>query len=339
MKILIDYNCNILYSSQYIEYLRSNYNISFRNKPFSSLPEKENLFLFSVINGTSLYNFVIDFADSAAINESAYNWSDAYGKINFNNKDRKYSDTAKLIKIAPSFGVKLWNKYTAAYLTVLHYLEFFPDSGFSKLLSNYIIQKNRLRLSEYSYHISENQYIFFISTLWNKQNHPYDETEANNFRASFIRACKKINNIVFEGGFAPNIEKGVYEDLFMDKRVSIDEYIEKIRRSACVFNTPAVSSCHGWKLGEYFALGKAIISTPLKNELPTPLEHGVNVHFVSGEEGEIIDAIKKICFDCTYRNKLERGAYQYWLDYGHPENAIINLFKKVGCLEHTEYFF
>jgi glycosyltransferase involved in cell wall biosynthesis len=330
MKILIDYNCNISYSSQYIEYLRDNFDISFNSAQFASL------FLFTVINGNKVYNFVIDFADSSTINEIAYNWCNAYGKINYNLTDGKYSETAKLVKTAPSFGVKIWGKYAATYYMLMNYLKFYPDSDFKRLLSNYITQKNRLRLSEYTNSISDNKYIFFASTFWNKQNHCYEETETNNFRANFIRACKEIINIKFEGGFAPNTEKGIYTDLFMDKRVHVNEYIEKIKQSACVFNTPAVFSCNGWKLGEYFALGKAIISTPLKNDLPSPLEHGINVHFVSGEEAEMTDAIEKICSDDDYRKKLEQGAHQYWLDFGHPKNAINNLFGKVFCFEYPE---
>ena len=334
MKILIDYNCNILYSSQYIYYLRNNFDISFKKSPYNSIKQKDNLFLFSVVKEDDLYNFVIDFADSSRINENAYIWCNVYGKINYNLTNGKYSDTSKLVIIPPSFGVKIWGIYNVLHRTLFHYLKFYPNSGFKNLLSNYITQKNRLTLSEYRNQNSDNKYIFFTATLWNKQNHCYDETEMNNYRANFIRACKRIPDIKFEGGFAPNTEKGMYTDLFMDNRITINEYVEKINRSACVFNTPAVFSCHGWKLGEYLALGKAIISTPLKNELPKPLEHGINVHFVSGEESEMIDVIKRICLDNDYRRKLETGAYQYWRDYGHPKNAINNLFERVNIYKH-----
>jgi len=330
MKIFIDYNCNILYASLYIEHLRNNFEISFEKAPFDLLPQKENLLLFSVVGSNKLFNFVIDFADSSAINELAYEWCDAYGKVNYNLISGNYFDIIKIVKISPSFGVKIWGKYTAIFYTILHYLKFYPASDFRRLLSNYISQKNRLMISEYRNHTSDSKYIFFASTLWNKQNHNSEEVETNNYRGNFIRACRKNANIKFEGGFAPNSEMGIYEGLFMRNRVSIKEYVEKISRSACAFNTPAVFSCHGWKLGEYLALGKAIISTPIKNELPTPLEHGVNIHIVTGDETEINEAIKKIFSEDNYRKKLESGAYQYWLDYGLPKNAINDLFKKVN---------
>jgi len=329
MKILIDYDCNILYSSQYIDYLRNNFKIFFKKTPFNSLAQKENLFLFSGVCDNGLLNFVIDFADSPLINEQAYKWSHVYGKINYNIISGNYSDIVKLVKLSPSFGVNIWNKYEALFYTIFHYVKFYPVSDFKKLLSNYLNQQSRLPLSKYIYNTSKNNYIFFASTLWNRQNHCIEESETNYYRANFIKACKSNTNVIFEGGFAPNKYREGYEDLFNEDIISLNEYIEKTKQSACVFNTPAVFSCHGWKLGEYLALGKAIISTPLKNELPVPLENGINVHIVSGEIDSIKNAIDKICSDDIYRKKLETGAYQYWLEYGQPQKSINKLFEKI----------
>jgi glycosyltransferase involved in cell wall biosynthesis len=332
MKIQIDYNCNILYSSPYIEYLRKNYRVTFSKHPFDSICPKDHLLLFTVKDKDSTYNLAIDFSDSPPINENAYSWCHLYGKINYNILKSKYTDTGKLVKIAPSFGVKLWGKYKSALHIGINYLRFRPGEGIKPLLANYITQKNRLPLASYNPGLSDRRYIFFLSTLWNSENHCWEETEANHFRANFIKACNKIGDIEFEGGFAPNSNAGIYSNLMAKRRISIVDYIDKISRSSCVFNTPAVFGCHGWKLGEYLAMGKAIISTPIINDLPVPLEHGINIHIVSGEEEEIKDAIGKICSDDLYRNKLESGAYQYWLNYGHPMNAIRALFNPLGII-------
>ena len=73
------------------------------------------------------------------------------------------------------------------------------------------------------------------------------------------------------------------DDIFKDcltKGVCMTEWMHKTKMSEVVFNTPAFWECHGWKLGEYLALGKAIISTPLSNDLPYPLEHGKNIYMI-----------------------------------------------------------
>ena len=90
-----------------------------------------------------------------------------------------------------------------------------------------------------------------------------------------------------------------------------------------VFNTPAVHNCHGWKLGEYLAMGKAIISTPLSNELPAQMEHGKNIYLISESE-DFKSALLKLLSDSEYRNTLEEGAKAYYLKYASPE-AVINL--------------
>ena len=105
--------------------------------------------------------------------------------------------------------------------------------------------------------------------------------------------------------------------------MSISEYIEKTKQSVFVFNTPAFWNCHGWKLGEYLAMGKAIVSTPLSNDLPYPLEHGVNIHFLKDDsEEEMQNAINQIIENQAYRKKLEAGAKKYWDTYGTPEKSL-----------------
>ena len=91
-----------------------------------------------------------------------------------------------------------------------------------------------------------------------------------------------------------------------------------------MFNTPAFWDCHGWKLGEYLALGKCIVSTKLSNDLPYPLEHGVNIHLVENTEEAMREAIEYIISHPDYRHKLERGAREYWEKWGTPA-ASLNL--------------
>jgi hypothetical protein len=53
-------------------------------------------------------------------------------------------------------------------------------------------------------------------------------------------------------------------------------------------------------LGEYLAMGKAIISTPLSNKLPEDFIHGKIIHIISNLE-ELKNAILLIIEDNSYR--------------------------------------
>ena len=89
------------------------------------------------------------------------------------------------------------------------------------------------------------------------------------------------------------------------------------------FNTPAFWDCHGWKLGEYLALGKAIISTPLSNDLPAPLIHGQHIHIIPDSSKESIrEAVVLLINNPDYRENLEKNALNYWNEFGNPEKSL-----------------
>ena len=108
----------------------------------------------------------------------------------------------------------------------------------------------------------------------------------------------------------------------LSQGLSAKEWVSKTKESAIAFNTPAFWNCHGWKLGEYLAMGKAIVSTALSNNLPAPLEHGKNIHFVECTKEAMKETIDYLIRHPEYRKRLEEGASQYWRTYGTPEASL-----------------
>jgi glycosyltransferase involved in cell wall biosynthesis len=101
--------------------------------------------------------------------------------------------------------------------------------------------------------------------------------------------------------------------------------LEKTKSSALVFFTPAVWHSHTFKLAEYLALGKAIISTPIVRELPAPLVHGCHIHYVDGSLDSMRAAIQLLLDDHDYRKHLERNAYDYYSSFLSPKRVIERL--------------
>jgi glycosyltransferase involved in cell wall biosynthesis len=195
-------------------------------------------------------------------------------------------------------------------------------------LANYRRQY-KYRLPESSYYptpSNQSGYIFHSSSLW--KNDPV----TNSNRALFIDVCRSLPEVTFEGGFGPLLPGhpvSGFEDKIQERRYTLGEWMEKTRHSSLVFNTPAVYSCHGWKLPEYLALGKAIISTALSRELPAPLIHGQHIHYVAADCREIKNAIERIVNDHEYRIYLERNARGYYDKYLSPENSIKSIMAEV----------
>ena len=326
MKVIIDPYDNILYKSFYIYALQNAFgrrNVSFDSAPFSSLSDKARKtwsMRFIIIKNDVITKYCIACNDSYEIIEEIYDWCDVYGgvNINFAKTPPEYHD--KLVSLCPSFGI---NPYSIPEIVfyALRTISSFNPRDIKKHFGTYKrLFFGRPKYKDYEYDIPvQDNYVFFCSTLWYNDEWNHNDEGVNNRRANFIRACHEIKQVNFEGGFVSQGENRSSIELFADclcQPYSMKEWMENTKKSICVFNTPAFWDCHGWKLGEYLALGKAIISTKLSNDLPSPLVHGENIHYVDNSIGEMKEVVEYIVSHPTYREKLEKGARQYWERYG-----------------------
>jgi len=323
MKVLIYAPVDVFYYSFYIEGFYNIFgkkNVRFSVKEF---PRFSSRTLAAVVykNGNES-RIVIDALDTPRIYKKPLDWCDVYGKVNFNEKALPEENSYKILAIGPSFGIRIWSLTATLNLAVLNY---FKSKGRiynkSYFFTSYWRQLNRLPIRKYiPSQKAENNYVFFISSLWEK------EEKTNMLRANFIKTCKEMKQVNFEGGFAPRSDKKELNfGEFIDKRVSPKKYLMKIKNSLVVFNTPAVQGCHGWKLPEFLALGKAIISTEIWNILPERLEDKKHLHFVSSSTSEMKKAINEIIINSQYRENLERNSREYYLKHLTPKVVITRL--------------
>lgn len=352
MKIIIDPRSSYSYSSFYLLGLKQCFGkdqISYCLRPFKGLADPGNNLRFIIVSGENRKNIYIQADDSNRISEPDYEWCEVYGSVNANFKLNPKESYPKLVSLAPSFGVRNEKSFLlASGRWIIHFIQTLrtviqreewnatlqrnESSGFKNVKHffsrRYKSWKNRLPLSAYTTDVqSEDSYIFFLSTLWYSDEYNKNDETVNLARARFIRACRSIGSLTFEGGLVgeKTLSNKDFHDLAIQERIPFPIWLEKTKRSTLVFNTPAFWGCHGWKLGEYLALGKCIISTPLINDLPHPLVHGLNVHFVENTEHSMVKAIEYILSHPDYRHALEAGARSYWEEFGTPVNSLFLL--------------
>lgn len=321
-QIIIDPACNFYYSSFFIKGLMEIYGrkVIFRSTPFAGLKYSSLTHILSllVIEENQERKIVIDFSDAPDIDPKFLEWCDVYGKINY--RDAIVAGNNKIIAAAPNYAVKIWNRPMAGFISLLNYIKSYNRTiPFHPFISKYLMTAKRVSNFNDPEIIVQPGYIFFVSTWWRTQH------QTNRCRANFIRACRSIPSLQFEGGLIPensNTFSPEYEDVFIKSSIPHNKYIEKTRRSVVVFNTPAYHLCHGWKLAEFLGMGKAIISTPLLNGLPAPLTHRENIYFVSEGIENIKQAIIELISDPQLRIKLEKGALDYYNEYIEPQAAI-----------------
>lgn len=253
-------------------------------------------------------------SDGMGVNQLLYDWCDVYAKINVPLS----STLEKILPIGPSFGLRCWSRSSTVVNALKNYAATYriakPD--LKEHFGHYRAQYRRPLESAYVPGRARSDYVFYASSLWKK------EPLTNKYRAAFVETVQAFSDIEFEGGFAPRSDVLGYDHLFMPQRLTAKDYISKTKASAVVFNTPAVRSCLGWKLGEFLALGKAIISTPLGRQMPAPLEDGTHIHFVDGTRESIAAAVERLIGEPTYRRRLEENARRYYERYLQPSAVI-----------------
>jgi hypothetical protein len=260
--------------------------------------------------------------DHATVRGPELDWADRLGKVNLPVESEPHTGDQCLVALGPSFGVRSWDLrdgLSMAWLT----RRAMPAELAQGQRTRLFVDQYRSRLPEQSYRpaTSDPNFVFFAAWPWTK--HP----EVNPPRADFIRACQRQSGLRFEGGFVPRRRGNPTEldGLYALKRYAIREYLDLLGRSAVAFNNPAVHGCLGWKLGEFLALGKAIVTLPLERRLPAPLEHGVHVHVVDGSPEALDEAITRLRADATYRHSLEVAARRYYDQWLRPEVVVARL--------------
>lgn len=325
-KVYVDPRVNIDKASFYVQGLNEVFgveNVIFTNKPFSGNEDRiDNL---NFVTGGKKYT--IDLGETSDVKPSAYAWCDVYAHKNANKAKTPAQFQDKLVALPSSFGIKLYShKDSALYAWRNMWKTFYKIWPFTFVMRYRKQCRHRALYETYTQgNAVEKNYVFHLSSVWPNDDWFQNDPGFNEANSNFIAACQSIKEINFDGGLSFSEDVHCCPSLLSFKcegSVSVKEYVEKTKKSVLVFNTPFSNGAHGWKLGEYLALGKAIISLPIVNDLPTPFVHGENIHFVENNEESIKEAILKITSDDGYRTKLEKGALEYWNKYASAAKNI-----------------
>ncbi|MBZ0115124.1 MAG: hypothetical protein K8J08_21895 [Thermoanaerobaculia bacterium] len=275
---------------------------------------------FEVLEERSLKVY-ISAGDGPGYNENGLEWADVYAKRTLLEERVPEEYSANIIPMGPHFGVRVWG-YLRSLIHGLHALLAAGGSIDSprRHLVNCIRQvRSRLPEDQFQPAPSRDDYVFYSSTLY--PTHP----NYNRYRANFIRACRSVEDLAFEGGLSRtdglSIEE--YKDVTTISRYRIGEWWSKTQLSLVGFWAPGDQGAMTLKLGEYLAAGKVIIGLPVPHGmLPAPLLDRVHMIEVDGEISSIRNALQEIRHDTSLRRRIERNARDYYEEYLTPRRAI-----------------
>jgi hypothetical protein len=263
-------------------------------------------------------NFVIDAWDKDIVNEHWLQWSDVYGKVNLPLD----TNIDKVVPVGPWTITKAWGIGSMAW-TFMQSASWGRGKRGSRRADaqGFLVQYKRLPSNKLAPAPASPTYIFSLHRHWPSV------PRVNELRARFMRAAMCSAKVTFEGGFFPcdrNDRMTGYSDL-RRRRLPQRKWMQLTSRSAAVFNSRGVYGSLDVKLGEYLALGKAIISTPVPWQLPAKLEHGTHIHIVDGSEDSMKEAIELITREPAYRMHLEANARDYFDAISSPRAVIRSL--------------
>lgn len=291
--------------------------VRFSTKGFPEVRDPKDGMALILPKGEKIFIAANDFSE---VSNEATEWADVVGQVNLDPHKRL---AANVVPIGPSFGTP-WETTVGLTSLILRSGMRSSPARIPVMLRDYLgMQKSRSPLSSYVTGESSHDNIYFLANYWSQS------PKTNDLRLQFLKGVERVPGITLTGGFWSAGEvPSEYSAYPLDHPVPHSEYLRETRRSMVVFNTPAVHGCLGWKLGEYLALGKAIVSTPLNRRMPGEFRSGQQYHLVGESEDAIADGLKEIAADNSYRRRLEEGARQYWEQHLAPERVAHRLIEE-----------
>jgi hypothetical protein len=100
-------------------------------------------------------------------------------------------------------------------------------------------------------------------------------------------------------------------------------YLSLMHGSSICIATTGLEGSVGWKLGEYVAAAKAIVSEPLRSVQPGDFRPGRNyLEFRTPEQ--CVDAVQRLVDDPAHRLDMMRKNAAYYAAYVRPDALVWN---------------
>jgi hypothetical protein len=171
---------------------------------------------------------------------------------------------------------------------------------------------------------ADQPHVTFFTRLWPKQE------AVNEQRVACIRALRLEFGPRFVGGLPPgdNADRHFGDCLADPKHTKKANYLRLAGSVPVGVTTIGLSSSTGWKLGEYVAFGRAIVTEPIYGAVPGPFALGTNyVTFTTADE--CVEACRQLVDDPERVAEMARANAAYYEDHLRPDRLIANLLRLV----------
>lgn len=253
--------------------------------------------------------------------------ADFYFKRSFDKKILEYSpENCKIYPLGFNYSFKPEGKYPKSLQHTFR--DLIKDNP---IVSKYYKKSSFFSSDFESYPVpAKESKILFLSRLWDPEEVSLEylkvERELLNLkRINCIKACRKEFGKKFFGGlqydsFTNETSKDLILPFSLTKK---DSFIKTIKEHNICISTSGLHNSIGWKFGEYVAASRAVISEPLKYELPGDFIVGKN-YSVFNSENELLENIENLLRNKDVLFGIMNSNFHYYNNYLQPDKLILN---------------
>jgi hypothetical protein len=173
--------------------------------------------------------------------------------------------------------------------------------------------------------------VLFITRAWDPIDNPDRSREKigeririNETRARCIELLRQEFGNRFLGGFVHTdyAARNYNHALLQDNRISAKEtYIKLLSQYPVCIATTGLHGSIGWKLGEYVAFSKAIVSERLNYQIPGDFKPREN-YLEFDEPKQCVNAVVELLSGAALRYEMMKRNHNYYLTYLKPDAMI-----------------
>lgn len=172
--------------------------------------------------------------------------------------------------------------------------------------------------------------ILFLTRLWNpdeaksERSHKH-RTRMNEMRVQSIEACRKEFGTAFTGGLQnePFAAKHFSSLLMPSSLTNKGNYLQSVKDHTICIATTGLHNSIGWKLAEYVAASRAIVTEPLHFGLPGNFTKDQN-YYEFESAAQLIERIQFLLSNPDKLLDMQTSNYHYYNNFVKPENLILN---------------
>ena len=154
--------------------------------------------------------------------------------------------------------------------------------------------------------------------------------DMNSTRTKAIRLLRSELGPRFVGGLHPTEDaRRDYPDLVVDGAITRkSRYVELMRRSAVCIPSQGLLGTHGWRLAEYVAASRPIVTEPLQHEVPGDFREGQNYLTYASSEGLLV-SVQRLLDNPDLSAAMRHANHHYYSHHVRPDAIVAHTLSQV----------